>query len=145
MAPTPKERFTVPITPLKDHEGGTIIVLLHKVEAIDNVTLLYIFNKFSKIQLFKPEKHHKKRSSFYLVATDVQKHHAEAIALLGRLKDQWKVATFGQKEEYRTWLEAHALDPVQLVEEFGEELVRLGRKVWDIQGKGLEKASFIKK
>jgi hypothetical protein len=36
--------------------GGTIIVLLHKLEAVDTVELLCQFNRFSSITLFKPAK-----------------------------------------------------------------------------------------
>jgi len=34
--------------------GGTMVVLLHKVEATDTVSLLYRFSKFSSVKLFKP-------------------------------------------------------------------------------------------
>ena len=44
--------------------GGTMIVLLHKVEAPDTVSLLYTFSQFSSIKLFKHSKFHATRSSF---------------------------------------------------------------------------------
>lgn len=52
--------------------GGTMIVLLHKVEAMDTVELLYQLNRFSTVRLFKPATSHAKRSSFYMVASDIQ-------------------------------------------------------------------------
>ena len=40
--------------------GGTIIILLHKLEAVDTVELLCQFNRFSAITLLKPAKCHAK-------------------------------------------------------------------------------------
>lgn len=51
--------------------GGTIIILLHKLEAVDTVELLCQFNRFSSITLFKPAKCHAKRSSFYMIASNI--------------------------------------------------------------------------
>jgi 23S rRNA U2552 (ribose-2'-O)-methylase RlmE/FtsJ len=49
--------------------GGTMIVLLHKIETMDTAELLHRFNRFFNVKLFKPTKSHAKRSSFYMVAT----------------------------------------------------------------------------
>jgi hypothetical protein len=62
--------------------GGSMIVLLHKVEAVDTVSLLYMFSKFSSAKLFKPTKHHAKRSSFYMITTDIQSGRASGELLL---------------------------------------------------------------
>jgi len=59
--------------------GETMVVLLHKVEAANTVALLHMFNKFSSIKLFKPARHHAKRSSFYMIATNIQSQHCEAL------------------------------------------------------------------
>jgi 23S rRNA U2552 (ribose-2'-O)-methylase RlmE/FtsJ len=40
--------------------GGTMIVLLHKVEALATVQLLHTFDKFASIQLFKHTRFHAK-------------------------------------------------------------------------------------
>lgn len=124
--------------------GGTMIVLLHQVEATDTVSLLYRFNKFSSVEFFKPTRHHTKRSSFYMIATNIQSQHCEAILAVEMWKKQWKVATFGTDEEYKE-LRAACLYEEEVLGEFGTELVRLGRKVWGIQAKALENAPFIKK
>ncbi|OCL14162.1 hypothetical protein AOQ84DRAFT_309391, partial [Glonium stellatum] len=124
--------------------GGTMVVLLHKLEAIDTVSLLYSFNKFSSVKLFKPKKHHAKRSSFYMVATNIQSQHCEAVLAVEGLKRQWKVATFGTDVEYEEELRAACLNAEEVLEEFGIELVRLGREVWEIQANALERAPFIK-
>jgi 23S rRNA U2552 (ribose-2'-O)-methylase RlmE/FtsJ len=125
--------------------GGTMVVLLHKVEATDTVSLLYRFNKFSSVKLFKPTRHHAKRSSFYMIATNIQSQHSEAVLAVERWKRLWKVATFGTDVEYEEELRTECLDAEEVLGEFGRELVRLGREIWGIQAKALEKAPFIKK
>jgi 23S rRNA U2552 (ribose-2'-O)-methylase RlmE/FtsJ len=125
--------------------GGTMVVLLHKIEAADTVSLLYTFNKFSSVMLFKPTKHHAKRSSFYMIATDIQSQHFEAIQAVETWKRQWTVATFRTDEEYEEELRAMCLNAEEVLDEFGTELVRLGREVWGIQARALKKAPFIKK
>lgn len=125
--------------------GGSMVVLLHRVEACDTVSLLHRFNKFSSIRLFKPARHHAKRSSFYMIATNVQSQHREAVLSVESWKREWRAATFGTEEEYEKALRTERLDVEKIVEEFGSELVSLGRKVWEIQTRALEKAPFIKK
>ncbi|KAF2501301.1 hypothetical protein BU16DRAFT_546594 [Lophium mytilinum] len=125
--------------------GGTMVVLLHKVEAPHTVSLLYMFSKFSSIKLFKPAKHHAKRSSFYMIATNIQGQHCEAGLAVERWKRQWKAATFGTDEEHKEELQAACLNAEDILREFGSELMSLGREVWRIQAGALEKAPFIKK
>lgn len=125
--------------------GGTMIVLLHKLEAKDNVSLLYTFSKFSSIKLFKPKRHHAKRSSFYMIATDIQSQHFEALMAVEEWKRQWRVATLGTDEEYVKVFGTARLDVEKLLEGFGDELVRLGREVWSTQATALRKAPFMKK
>ena len=125
--------------------GGTMVVLLHKLEATDTVSLLYTFNKFSSVMLFKPTKRHAKRSSFYMVATNIQSQHCEAVLAVETWKRQWKVATFGTDAEYEEGLRAACSNTEEVLGEFGVELVRLGREIWRIQARALEKAPFIKK
>ncbi|KAF1815408.1 hypothetical protein P152DRAFT_511563 [Eremomyces bilateralis CBS 781.70] len=124
--------------------GGTMVVLLHKVEHWNTVSLLYKFSKFSSLKLFKPAPQHAKRSSFYMIATNVQSQHGEAVRAVERWKREWKVATFGTDEEYEA-LRAPGLGAEEVLGGFGSELVRLGREVWGIQARALEKAPFIKK
>ncbi|RYP61489.1 hypothetical protein DL769_007671 [Monosporascus sp. CRB-8-3] len=127
--------------------GGTMVVLLHKLEAWDTLSLLYCFSRFATVRTFKPRIGHAKRSSFYMVATDVQSRGPEALAAIARWKAMWRVATFGSDEEYVAALrERNSGSRVEdVLEEFGTGFVRLGRVVWDIQTKALEKAPFIKR
>lgn len=52
--------------------GGTIIILLHKIEALNTLELLYLFSQFSGIEVFKPLKKHAMRKTFYLIAKNFQ-------------------------------------------------------------------------
>ncbi|KOS36095.1 hypothetical protein ACN38_g13213, partial [Penicillium nordicum] len=62
--------------------GGSIVLLLHHVESWDTVCILHAFNQFSHIQLFKHPKCHAIKSSFYLVAKNIDLHHENAIISL---------------------------------------------------------------
>jgi hypothetical protein len=66
--------------------GGTTIILLHKREAVDTVELLCQFKRFSSVPLFKPAKFHARRSSFYMVASNIQTEHPEVITAI----QSWK-------------------------------------------------------
>lgn len=124
--------------------GGTMLLLLHKLEAWPTVSLVRIFNRFSSVKLLKPVSGHKTRSSFYMVARSVQSQHPEAAAATRRWKSTWRLATFGTDEEYMEELRREEGMATDVLEEFGPELVRLGREVWDVQAKALARAPFIK-
>lgn len=131
-----------------DHlrNGATMIILLHKVETWGNVRLLHTFSRFSHVQLFKPSSGHTKRSSFYMIASDVRPEHPLARKAVNEWKEEWNQATFASDEGYweiASHTSSQGRRDVDLVlEEYGPELVRLGRKVWKIQADALEKASF---
>ncbi|KAK6949831.1 hypothetical protein Daesc_008152 [Daldinia eschscholtzii] len=123
--------------------GGTMIVLLYKLEAWDTVNILWIFSKFSVVKLVKPKSGHAKRSSFYMVATNIQSRHPDAIQAIDTWKAAWKVATFGSDEEYQRMIWNGELDVEQLLDEFGLELMALGKEIWRVQADALAKAPFI--
>ncbi|KAH8761634.1 hypothetical protein F5883DRAFT_606017 [Diaporthe sp. PMI_573] len=129
--------------------GGTMIMLLHKVEAWWNVRLMYTFSKFSHVQLFKPVSGHAKRSSFYKVATDISSEHRLAKKAMTEWKEQWEQATFPSDEEFWEAVSTASLqgrrDVDLVLSEFGPELVRLGCEIWKIQAEALEKAPFNRK
>ena len=126
--------------------GGTLIILLHKVEAWDTAVLLQMFSKFSSVKLFKPfgAKRHARRSSFYMVATKIERHHPEAEAAIATWKKGWEIATFGTDEEYEKISNASAENAEAFIEDFGSQLVAMGQRVWQIQKDALKNASFIK-
>ncbi|KAL8845661.1 MAG: hypothetical protein Q9198_011379, partial [Flavoplaca austrocitrina] len=79
-------------------QGGTFVILLHKAEAWDTMCLLKSFCSFAKVTLFKPESAHRQRSTFYLVAKDVQPTSTEARIFIDGWKKAWTAATFGGEE-----------------------------------------------
>ncbi|OAG04635.1 uncharacterized protein CC84DRAFT_1259984 [Paraphaeosphaeria sporulosa] len=124
--------------------GGTMIILLHKAERPKSVGLFYTFRKFSSVKLFKPTKYHTKRSSYYMVVTDVQSQHPEALAAVGTWKKQWEAATFGTNDEFEEALHGEEFDVAKILEDFGPEFVEMGREVWATQARGLSTAPWMK-
>jgi len=51
--------------------GGTIVILLHKLDSMTPASLVCAFSEFSKVKLFKPARKHATRSSFYMIAKNV--------------------------------------------------------------------------
>lgn len=78
--------------------GGTFILLLHKPKLWNIVKLLSLFDKISKVQLLKSPVAHKTRSSFYLIAKNVQSQHPEALRAIAYWKSTWKSLTFPPPE-----------------------------------------------
>ena len=131
--------------------GGTIIVLLHHADYYDNVKLIRLFDKISRLQLFKPVKGHAKKSSFYLVAKDMQPGRVVARAAVSTWKQIWKDATFpstaaptGGGNDAQD--EAEALlkqaerekDSHELIDSFGKRLIELAEPLWETQKNALQ-------
>ncbi|KAK2005262.1 hypothetical protein LZ32DRAFT_546434, partial [Colletotrichum eremochloae] len=124
--------------------GGTMVVLLHRLEAWDTVLLLYTFRSFATVTLFKSTTSHAKRSSFYMVARNIQSQQAEARHAIERWKAIWKAATLKNNEEYWTALRQGEPSVEKVLDEFGPELVEMGKGIWATQAKALAEAPFIK-
>lgn len=124
--------------------GGTMVILMHRLEAWNSVNLLKTFHEFSSLRLFKPKAGHAKRSSFYMIATGVQSRHPEAVRSIERWKAIWRAATFGGDDERWEVLSDRELSVEQLLDQFGEELIRLGRGIWKVQADALATAPFIR-
>jgi 23S rRNA U2552 (ribose-2'-O)-methylase RlmE/FtsJ len=125
--------------------GGTIIVLLHRIDAWDSVKLLFQFNKFARIQVFKPEKKHNQRGSFYLIATKVAPKHPTAISALEGWKTDWRDATFAWNKDATnvTEVQSNNTDEVShVLAEFGSKLIELGEPIWTIQRDALRRAPY---
>lgn len=126
------------------NNGGTMVILLHKLDSWPCFSLIHNFSKFSTVQLFKHPQHHRLRSSFYLVAKNIQADSISAKALVLEWKGKYKVATVGTDDEYWRVLRVSNSDAQAALDEFGEEFIAMGRKIWKIQAESLAKASFIK-
>lgn len=125
--------------------GGTLIVLLHKVDAWDNIRLLQTLETFSKIRLYKPKKFHAARSSFYLIAKAVRSESAEAIQAIERWKAEWQQATFGGEASIGIDKEEAEESQVQeLLDQYGARLMEHGTPIWTIQLQSMKSASFFK-
>ena len=124
--------------------GGSFIMLLHRIESSDNLELLRRFEKFSKIQIFKPEHVHAYSSSFYLVAKDVQPKDAVARSLLQKLEANWLTTTFGGEESTGRMPEEPSEGEVdEALKEYGRRLIELGSPVWNIQAEALKRAPYL--
>ena len=105
---------------------GTLIAVMHKLEALSCVELLHIFSRIAnEVVLFKPRKHHGNRSSFYMVALGVQPHCPAATEAVRNWKKEWEVATF--EPDKHAGLTYWSMERTEkLLEEYGEKLVKLG-------------------
>lgn len=118
--------------------GGTMVVLLHKLETWSNLQLLYMFSKFSQVQLFKPERSHAIRSSFYLIAKSVQPRNSHALKAISGWRRSWLTTTFRSCPEDPVTEE----EVLSVLSQFGEHYVSLGIPIWGIQKAALERSSF---
>ncbi|KAI8945570.1 hypothetical protein F4801DRAFT_594023 [Xylaria longipes] len=124
--------------------GGTMLVLLHKVESWRCALVLRAFYGFSEVRLFKQRRAHAKRSSCYMVATNIQPQHQDAVRAVSTWKMLWKAATFDTEEEFCRLSLSLEPEVEQVLEDFGPVLVKLGTKVWETQANALEKAPFVR-
>lgn len=114
--------------------GGTLIILLHKLDTFHSMMLVRSFCAFATVELFKPKRSDALRSSFYMVAKDVQPHSADAEVALTRYKSFWYNATFrrGAGSGEAADRDDKREDVKVVLEEFGPKLGELGRRIWII-------------
>lgn len=126
--------------------GGTLVMLLHKIDCFSSAFILYTLSTFAKVEVFKPARKHNTRSSFYMVAKDVQPGSEAAKAALKKWKATWWKATFGDGTS-----EDGPADPraqtdegelYKMLQEFGPTLMELGRPVWDVQAEALKRTEY---
>lgn len=128
--------------------GGTMIVLLHRSGRVRIFRLLRMFCRFSQVQIFKPAKAHAIKSSFYLVAKNIQPESPACIEAMNLFKLVWERATLKDESAssallYRDLgLVEESLQPE--LEDFGHTFVELIRHTWKLQADALEKAPFTK-
>ena len=131
-------------------EGGTLIMLLHKVETWNTLRTLHAFPGFANIQLFKPKKCHTSRSSFYLIATGVRPEAPAAKIAVEKWKAMWKEATVGapkdpaQEDPSNSLARNGEQDVNRLLQEFGGNVVQLAEPVWLVQRDALSKKTWTR-
>jgi len=122
---------------------GTMLVLLHRVEQWNTVSLLYRFSQFADINLFKPKSTHATRSSFYLIATRVRPDRAAP--WVSHLRHCWARMTFGGEEGRGVPLDgAEDLEVDDVLRAFGARLISLGREIWETQRDALNSSKWIR-
>ena len=133
--------------------GGSIVILLHKIDSWDTVLTLRAFDRFASIALFKPLAAHKARGSFYLIAKNVQPHHQDALVAIQDWTKAWKDATFhafsgeGREDIFPgNGNESTALGRyvTKVMGEFGERLVTLGKNPWKVQEEAIRESAWFK-
>lgn len=127
-------------------DGGTLIVLLHRINNVRTFRIIKMLHGFSSVQVFKPTKSHAIRSSFYLVAKNVQSDSSACLRAMNLFKTIWEYATFENtsQETFRLCTEL-TLKEQSLsteLEEFGPWYTELARPVWRTQADALAVASF---
>ena len=122
-----------------------MVVLLRKPDAWEVAHLLHQFNSFADIQLFKPYKKHAVRSTFYLVAKNVQSKAESVKAALEEWRESCFRGTFGGDEgtgERDPEMEVDAAKAV--LNDFGSKLIESAVPVWKIQATALERQDFTR-
>ena len=128
--------------------GGTMIVLLHRSSRVSIFRLIRMFHQFSHVHIFKPTKNHTIKSSFYLVARDIQAESASCLEAMELFRTVWERASVKDDSVSSTVLYKElALVQSSLrpeLEAFGPRYVELVRYIWRIQADALENAPFVK-
>ena len=133
--------------------GGSMVILLHKIDSWNTVLTLRAFDRFASIALFKPLAAHKARSSFYLVAKNIQPHHKDALVAVQDWTKAWKDATFraltdeGREDAFpghRDNSTALGQQVTKVMDEFGERLIALGENAWKIQQEAIRTSHWFK-
>ncbi|TLD28615.1 hypothetical protein PspLS_03736 [Pyricularia sp. CBS 133598] len=126
--------------------GGTIVALMHQVDALRSFCTLSHFASFSELQLFKPAKTHGTRSSFYMIATKVRPGSEGAKLAVEEWKGVWKSATLDSIEGHHKKL--HSLVSCEQLEDmlndFGPQYLELARPIMATQAEALRNAPWMK-
>ncbi|KAI9372820.1 hypothetical protein BJX61DRAFT_505595 [Aspergillus egyptiacus] len=129
-------------------QGGSLVILLHKVESWKTVKILYALSQVADLQAFKPPKCHGIKSSFYLVAKNVELTHEPGKQAVAYWREIWRYLTFRECTDVSVPQDPLGEDPDELAAEiinfFGEEFLELARPVWEVQAKRLRIAAWMK-
>ncbi|KAJ9608352.1 hypothetical protein H2200_007340 [Cladophialophora chaetospira] len=128
----------------RTRQGGTLIMLLHKVETWHTLQILHAFSKFADLRLFKPERIHGNRSSFYMIATNVQPTSEAAQNAVEEWKGIWKEATLAKSSSTREERSARPATEEEeevrkVLDDFGERVIELAEPIWGVQKAALSK------
>lgn len=133
--------------------GGSMVMLLHRLDRWDTVLTLRALDRFADIAVFKPLTSHRVRSSFYLVAKKIQPDHPAALEAIQNWTEAWKDATFralegeGRDDAFsQDQNESMVLGErvKQVMNEFGDKLISLGEPAWKIQEEAIKNSPWFK-
>jgi hypothetical protein len=128
--------------------GGSIVLLLHRIESWDTVCILHAFNEFSDIQLYKHPKAHAIKSSFYLVARRVNLEHHTARESMDYWESLWRYLTFKHFQEVplsrSSLYESDDVFVQNMINNLGPQFLRLAEPIWKIQAEALRNAPFMR-
>ncbi|CAD0107410.1 unnamed protein product [Aureobasidium uvarum] len=119
-----------------------------EINSMMTFRLINLFHEFSSVRLFKPPRAHAIKSSFYLLARNVQSDSQPCLEAMTLFKHIWEQTTFETISEatYRLCnefsVERRPLSPE--LEEFGSRYIELARPLWNVQADALAAASFTK-
>nr|OQO20042.1 hypothetical protein B0A51_13889 [Rachicladosporium sp. CCFEE 5018] len=99
--------------------GGTIVFRPHQIDQWETVKPLHQFSNFGKVMADKPTSSHQVKSSFYVVVTEVDSTHAEALKSVALWKSTWRAATLICELEATAYFAEIDLDPELVLNEFG--------------------------
>ncbi|KAJ6011576.1 hypothetical protein N7451_002988 [Penicillium sp. IBT 35674x] len=103
---------------------------------------------FSEIQLYKHPKCHAIKSSFYLIAKNVNLGHPVAKQSASHWRNLWGYLTFKDFEDVPLPdTSLHGSDDAfvrSMIDDFGPQFQRIAQPVWKCQAKALRKQSFTK-
>ena len=158
---------------IRHDRGGKMLILLHKLECLRSARLVWQFSQFARVRLFKPNPYHATRSSFYMVASDIDPLAPAALEAVQGWKDKWfettlvgyhddadgddddaalaaslKTARLAEvvetETETSTSNEAEAeAEGAAIISSFGAQLISLGDPIWTVQRDALKKAPFM--
>lgn len=118
--------------------GGTMVMLLKQMHTPPCIDLMRDMEKIAVLETWKSQNTWTMKSSFHLVAKEVNTAAPEMAELIEKHKRIWREATFEQKVPEWSKEEVE-----QMLSEYGEQLVELGTPTWEIQAEALENAEFI--
>lgn len=118
-------------------------MLLHKLDSWHTAHTIHQFSKFSTVSLFKPDKSHKTRSSFYMIAQNVDTEAPAFKEALEQWREDWYRATCGgENGTGEASLEPEEGEVLEMLEGYGEALVGMSKRLWKIQGDALANTKY---
>ncbi|KAB5578845.1 hypothetical protein GE09DRAFT_1281133 [Coniochaeta sp. 2T2.1] len=149
------ERAQLVVAVARVRRGGTLVVLLHHLETWNTCQVMYVLNQFSRVRLFKPRAAHATRSSFYLVAEDVESESPKAKAAVQRWKALWRRLTLDRESvEIGTGGDVDDADGMNMISgenvddvlgKFGRRRLHLSLHIWQAHARALRKAPWNKR